>query len=266
MNQSHERAWQTLGNGVGHMMSLKGVTAPLRGVSALLWGVAALLSGVVAPLRLLSFSPSAPVIMFGLGPRDSHRQLEELLALVVVGVVLVLPLVPLDEELTAELLLLLLLLPPGATELFITPATRDIIVSIVEYYFYKIALWSWTYPWSSHCLTDKFSGLFSIFSIFQYFQWFIVVVFKIYFKVWPPLTIGSLYYKLGSHKASNLPSHAQLQCPIVKNPGNNWKMLSNFSSRCGNHDYDATFQQNFYEGSFTTIYSTVQCEYLKRRQ
>ena len=107
------------------MMSLKGVTAPLPGVSALLWGVAALLSGVEAPLRLSLFSPSALVIMCGLGPWDSHRQLEELLALVVVGVVLVLPLVPLDEELTAELLLLLLL-PPGATELLTTPTTKKV--------------------------------------------------------------------------------------------------------------------------------------------
>ena len=106
------------------MMSLKGVVAPLRGVTALLRGVVALLSGVVAPLRMpLLFSPSTLTIVFGLGPRDSHRQLEELLALVVVGVVLVLPLVPLDDEFTAELLLLLLLLPTAATELPITPAS-----------------------------------------------------------------------------------------------------------------------------------------------
>ena len=106
------------------MMSLKGVVAPLRGVTALLRGVVALLSGVVAPLRMpLLFSPSTLANVFGLGPRDSHRQLEELLALVVVGVVLVLPLVPLDDEFTAELLLLLLLLPPAPTELPITPAS-----------------------------------------------------------------------------------------------------------------------------------------------
>ena len=125
-NQSHERAWYTLGNGVEHMTSLKGVVAPLRGVTALLRGVVALPNGVEAPLRMpLLFSPSTLAIVFGLGPRDSHRQLEELLALVttVVGVVLVLPLVPLDDEFTAELLLLLLLLPPAATELPITPAS-----------------------------------------------------------------------------------------------------------------------------------------------
>ena len=105
------------------MTSLKGVVAPLRGVTALLRGVVARLNGVVAPLRMPPlFSPSTLAIVFGLGPRDSHRQLEELLAFVAVGVVLVLPLVPLDDEFTAELLLLLLLLPPADTELPITPA------------------------------------------------------------------------------------------------------------------------------------------------
>ena len=106
------------------MTSLRGVVAPLRGVTALLRGVVALLNGVVAPLRMPPlFWPSTLAIVFGLGPGDSHRQLEELLALVVVGVVLVLPLVPLDDEFTAELLLLLLLLPPAATELPITPVS-----------------------------------------------------------------------------------------------------------------------------------------------